>query len=209
MVQFTKICDSLDKLFWTSDTHAFHKNITKGVTTWEYPHNLGCRDFEDEIKMTNLLIENINKTVGEDDVLVHAGDWSFGGKQKIKEFKDALICKNIYLIKGNHDHNITQEYALDLGFKDFQDIGYYKCEGIIFFVSHYPNVVWHQSHKGCIGIYGHCHNSYNHLGKAIDVGMDSAFAKLGEYRPFTSEEIIKYCSNRLIIEESHHNPNTN
>ena len=52
------------------------------------------------------IVGNINELVGQDDILFHLGDWSFGGFEQIQKFRDQIVCKNIHLILGNHDHHI-------------------------------------------------------------------------------------------------------
>ena len=70
------------------------------------------RDFNDPVSMTEQLIENINKYVKEDDTLYHLGDWTFGGIDKIWEFRKRINCKNVHLILGNHDDKIKNNKIL-------------------------------------------------------------------------------------------------
>lgn len=95
------------KLFFTSDIHYNHENICRGITKWtsRLEHT---RDFSSLEEMNNTIVSNINNVVGQDDILICLGDWSFGGFDSIKELKDKIICKNIYLILGNHDHHIKK-----------------------------------------------------------------------------------------------------
>ena len=92
------------KLFFTSDTHYNHANIVAVLTKWIDP--VTSRDFKSLEHMNATLAGNINEVVGQDDILIHLGDWSFGGFESIKEFRDKIICKNVHLITGNHDHHI-------------------------------------------------------------------------------------------------------
>lgn len=62
--------------------------------------------------MTEALIANINKVVGQDDTLWHLGDWSFGGIESIWKFRSRIICKNIHLVYGNHDEHIEANKTL-------------------------------------------------------------------------------------------------
>jgi len=95
------------KAFFTSDTHFHHKNICEGLSDWDREKNAHqFRPFNTLEELDKTLVENINSTVGEDDVLIHLGDWSFGGKEQIWEFRKQIKCKNIHLILGNHDHHI-------------------------------------------------------------------------------------------------------
>ena len=99
-----KIDDNV-KVWITSDTHYSHTNICRGVTNWRMPDGSipekQTRDFANIEKMNAAIVNNINELVGQDDVLIHLGDWSFGGFENIEEFYHRLICKNIHLILGN------------------------------------------------------------------------------------------------------------
>ena len=67
-----------------------------------------ARKFDSLQDMNQRLVDNINNMVGEDDILIHLGDWSFGGFDKIEEFRSQINCKNIHLTFGNHDHHIER-----------------------------------------------------------------------------------------------------
>lgn len=227
-------------IYFASDSHAFHSNMTRGVSTWDS----GYRDFNTVEEMTSAIIEGINKTVKEDDILYHLGDWSFGGIDKIWKFRKEIKCKNIYLILGNHDDHIRNnkqilidksdkelyESLLDKKlesltvegnyweycrkfFSSINDVLQIKLEGQRFFLSHYAHRVWNHSHKGVIHLYGHSHDSLDRdgvfNGKSMDVGVDSAFRILGEYRPFSLEEVKRIMNKRQVCFIDHHKENTN
>jgi hypothetical protein len=78
-------------IFFTSDTHINHKNICRGVTSWTGDLNR-TRDFDSLESMNSTIINNINNRVGQDDILVFLGDFSFGGNQHIPEFCQRIIC---------------------------------------------------------------------------------------------------------------------
>ena len=65
------------KTFFTSDTHYGHTNICRGESRWEGKR--GCRDFDSVPEMNEAIVEGINSSVGQHDILYHLGDWSFGG----------------------------------------------------------------------------------------------------------------------------------
>ena len=77
------------KLFFTSDTHYNHSNICRATTKWVGSENL-TRDFKSLEHMNSTLVNNINEVVGEDDILIHLGDWSFGGFEQIEEFRNKI-----------------------------------------------------------------------------------------------------------------------
>jgi len=231
----------MSKIWFTSDTHYFHKNIAGSkVSQWKS----GYRDFEGEKEMSRHIVKVFNNTVAEDDVLYHLGDWSFGGIQNIWNFRKQLRCKSIHLILGNHDNHIKENKMLDncwlsyvpvadctvdydcitedsslkfcsVGAKDLfssvQDVLTISHGKHTFFMSHYAHRVWLGSHKSIIHLYGHSHSSLENkpYGKSMDVGIDNAKKLLGEYRPFSVEEIIQFMSKRDVFFPDHHNSETN
>lgn len=98
-------------LYLTSDTHYSHKNMCSGVSNWDDKEN-SCRNFETIEEMDTAVVDNINNVVGENDYLLHFGDWSFGGIENVWNFRKRIICKNIILILGNHDHHILRDTIL-------------------------------------------------------------------------------------------------
>lgn len=162
--------------------------------------------------MNSAIIDGINKYVKEDDILYHLGDWSFGGVHNIKYFRDSIICKNIHLIRGNHDQHIVDE---DVKFHDtyfnpedlfssVQDVLTLSIGKTKLFLSHYSHRVWLGSHRGVIHLYGHSHGSIDDYGKSMDVGVDVAFKTLGEYRPFNIADITNIMSKRTTEKVDHH-----
>lgn len=103
---------SSNKQVWiTSDTHHGHKNICLATSEWD-DKELKCRAFNSIEEMNEMIVSNINKYVKEDDILIHLGDWSFGGIENIWNFRKQIKCKNIYLVLGNHDHHIRNNNIL-------------------------------------------------------------------------------------------------
>lgn len=94
-------------------------------------------------------------------------------------------------------------------FSSVQDVLTIKHGQHTFFLSHYSHQIWHHSHKGIIHLFGHSHDSIQGIGKSMDVGIDSAKRILGEYRPFSIEEIIYIMDKKEIKEIDHHNTKTN
>jgi calcineurin-like phosphoesterase family protein len=150
------------KVFITSDTHYGHKNICRGVTNWRLPDGSipidQTRDFKTIEQMNESIVSGINSVVGEDDVLIHLGDWSFGGFENIQKFRDRIVCKEVHLILGNHDHHIqnnrgecqelfasvTRSTTMSYKFKTFE-------------LFHYPIASWENLNRGVIHLHGHVH----------------------------------------------------
>jgi calcineurin-like phosphoesterase family protein len=196
-------------IWFTSDSHFGHTNIAgPKISTW----SSGYRDFNSVHEMNMALVDGINKYVKEDDILYHLGDWSFGGVQNIFQFRNYIICKNIHLILGNHDQHIidkeikyhdTSFNPVEL-FSSVQDVLTLDIGKTKIFLSHYSHRVWLGSHKGVIHLYGHSHGSIPDYGKSMDVGVDVAFKKFGEYRPFNIGDITNIMSKRTIEKIDHH-----
>ncbi len=226
----------MGKIWFTSDTHYWHRNIAgPGVSEWKE----GYRNFADEAEMSRHLVKQINKYVNEDDILYHLGDWSFGGIQNVWNFRKQLNVKTIHLMLGNHDHHIEgnkvlpncfalketvggetifmdteNEYTRRVNAQEiFTSVNYVKTvihDKFTFFMSHYSHRVWAGSHKGIIHLYGHSHNSLDqNWGKSMDVGMDSIYHMTTEYRPIEFSDVIKIMNKKPIQFLDHHNSKTN
>ena len=196
-------------IWFTSDTHFGHTNIAgPKISNW----SSGYREFNSVHEMNMALVNGINKYVKEDDILYHLGDWSFGGVHNILQFKNLIICKNVHLILGNHDQHIvdkeikyheTSFNPIEI-FSSVQDVLTLDIGKTKLFLSHYSHRVWLGSHKGVIHLYGHSHGSIPDYGKSMDVGVDVAFKKFGEYRPFNIGDITNIMSKRTIEKIDHH-----
>lgn len=209
MIKFKDLGFKVNQVWLSSDFYAFHRNLCKGTSTWSDTSQ--CRDFKDEIEMTEYLAYQINKYVYPDHLLIHCGDWSFGGKENVLRFRHKLSCQNIINIEGNHDHH-RKEFGMAVlynHFLEYKQIGYYQFQGEKIVCTHYPNLIWHQSHRGSRNMFGHVHGSNKGVGRSLDVGIDNAFKLFGEYRPFSLREALDICDKREVYLESHHTPKTN
>lgn len=189
--------------WFTSDTHAFHKNICKGISTWG---SGVTRDFDCEVKMTEQMAQKINSRVKTEDTLFHLGDWSFGGKDKIKKFREMINCNHIHLIYGNHDHKIIDNY--DNCHSLFESVQFYlekRFNGVTISMFHRALGVWEDIGKGGINLFGHSHGSYSRIfGKQMDVGVDTNGLK-----PYSLDEIFYLMNQKEIILVDHHNAESN
>ena len=201
------------RIWFTSDTHYSHSNICSATTIWDKDR---CRQFNSLDKMNDTIVNNINELVGEDDILIHLGDWSFGGFDKIKEFRDRIICKNIHIVLGNHDHHIlrnkedirdiftsVKEY-LFLNVRRPSETG--KMDKFSFVCMHYPISSWNGMGDGVYHLHGHVHlpkELRTGEGRHMDVGVDG-----NDLKPISMEEVLSILSPKpyrnLIIVEDHH-----
>lgn len=177
------------QLYFTSDTHYMHQNICRGTTRWSNADGF-TRDFDTLDQMNDRIVAGINAAVGEDDILFHLGDWSFGGFEMIEQFRNRINCKNIHLLLGNHDHHIERDKEgirslftsvhqyLELEVKkdgtDKMDSHDRSFEAN-FVLMHYPLISWNKMNDGVIHLHGHVHLSADRRmgkGKTMDVGID-------------------------------------
>lgn len=174
----------MQNIWISSDFHFGHRNIAgPKISRW----SSGYRNFESVHEMNKTITENINKWVSKDDILYFLGDWCMGGHEKTGVYRDLINCKTIHFVRGNHDGKI------DLYKNSFTSLNH-KLEiqlgGFNFYMSHYPNDNWFGKDSGVIHLFGHCHNTYEAVGKSMDVGIDAAYARFGEYRPFSLKETL-------------------
>lgn len=223
----------MENIFFTSDTHYGHKNIVKGCTSWEGGLQR-CRDFNTLEEHNQTLVDTFNGMIKENDTLYHLGDWSFGGHENIKKFREQLNCKNIHLIFGNHDQHIEPidspyrklfsscNYYKELSLRiNSQVSGKYGKTNII--LSHYAMRVWNKSHHGSIMLYGHSHGTLDKLQpeftsptwigdqyfiknyKTMDVGVDT-----NNLYPYHLDEILDIMKNKeVLLGVDHHSILTN
>lgn len=193
--------------YWlTSDTHAYHANIVRGTSKWTHeggkPH---LRDFDNEVLMTEEMAGRFNALIEPNDVLYHIGDWSFGGKDKIKLFRDMINCRNIHLIYGNHDNNIRKSDEYRGLFTSFNEILNTKICGVQCTLCHYNMRLWFCSNKGALHFFGHSHgNLIERTPRSKDVGVDTF-----DLWPYRAEIVIKKLQEEPIAIYDHHTEKSN
>ncbi len=201
-------------LFFTSDTHYSHSNICRATTRWTDADSV-TRDFKSLEHMNDTLVNNINEVVGQDDILIHLGDWSFGGFEMIEEFRNRILCKNVHLVFGNHDHHIrrnkggiqeifssTQDYLhLDLRIPKGKEV-----DKLTLVCMHFPIASWDGMNDGVPHLHGHVHLPRHQRigqGKVMDVGVDG-----NDLYPISIQEIRTIMKDRpvrsLSLPKDHH-----
>jgi calcineurin-like phosphoesterase family protein len=198
------------RVYITSDIHYGHKNICRGVTNWRTPEGEvpinSTRDFSTIEQMNSAIVDRINSKVGQEDTLILLGDIAFGGFENIGVFLDRLVCKNIYLILGNHDHHIKNNREhIKSRFISVQNYIELNIDGENFVLCHYPLASWHGLNKGVIHLHGHVHLSAQNKwgnGKKLDVGLDG-----NNLYPYSITEIVHMMDKREVgsdISNDHH-----
>ena len=201
------------RLWFTSDTHYNHANICSSTTQWSDPVTI--REFKSLEHMNAHLIGNINEMVGQDDILFHLGDWSFGGFESIEEFRNKIVCKNIHIITGNHDHHIENNRGdcqklfssvnkyVELNVK--WNVGTPLQDEQNFVLMHFPIASWNNMARGAIHLHGHVHFEPPMRfgkGKVMDVGVDGNALYPNEMKTILS--IMKNQPIKSMFEFDHH-----
>lgn len=182
--------------FWTADTHFGHANIMKYCD----------RKFNSVHDMNVELTRAWNNTVSKDDTIYFLGDLCLN-KKKIVQHLLNLNGRLIY-IPGNHDsqaEKIIRAAEKELGIPLAEKITPLlstKIDGYHITMCHYAMRVWNKSHYGTIQLYGHSHAGLPPEGRQLDVGVDNAFKLLGEYRPFSLEEVLQFVPKKR--QRNHH-----
>lgn len=182
--------------WFTSDLHFFHKNILKFT-------NRPADTIDD---MHELIINNINEVVKPSDILYHLGDLNFGKPVYMLDFFERINCE-VQLLQGNHDSDGAMRlYRLAPNVVRAECSPYLEVRegGQKLVLCHYPLAVWKNNHHGSWHLYGHCHNSYQNVGKSIDVGIDAAWENYGKFRPLSFDEIAEIMETREIEVLDHH-----
>lgn len=142
------------------------------------------------------VIDAINSRVNRKDTLVLSGDLCFGRPSK---WRHKILCKQIRFVLGNHDKEAQCKAA-------FGTVWHYLTMKIPqgkMWISHYPTAFWDGYHKGYFHMYGHTHAEHEEWldrifpgRRAMDIGIDNAFRLLGEYRPFSLDEVMQFIGDR-------------
>jgi calcineurin-like phosphoesterase family protein len=141
------------KYFFTADEHFSHKNIIKYCN----------RPFQSIEEMNEEIIKRHNEIVSENDVVIHAGDFTLLGPTQYELFSNKLNGTKIYL-NGSHDRRLKQNQIWER-----------MIDGKYVVVCHYAMLAWPRSHYGSWQLFGHSHGmlkNYNR-DKQYDIGVDN------------------------------------
>jgi len=170
-----------------ADTHFYHSSI---IDYCERP-------FSSIEEMNERIISNINEVIQPSDNLWHLGDW--GGPEisfeQVITTRNRIKCKNILLIRGNHDKLICGNPALRLLFTKIWN--YYEGEflGHHFLFTHRPTDFipsWENSlyeklkkeNPNLIALHGHTHNGHH-------LGPSNMCVECLQYKPILIEQVIR------------------
>lgn len=189
---YTLKIDNPSKVFFTSDSHFTHFNVAK----------LCNRPYSSRSEMNQCLIDNWNKVVPEDGIVIHCGDFMLSHKIGFKEYSKYINKLNgtIYLTRGNHDRIDLGNYDNKLIVNDCMHI---QVEKTLIYAQHYPCLAF----NGDIQVFGHIHTLSDGLVHGLDsdvipklkynqydVGVDQ-----NNYTPINYNELINIINERQFI----------
>ena len=138
--------------YFISDTHFFHKKIL------EFSGDF--RDGNTVPEHDEILLDKINRTVNQNDLLWLLGDCVFGNKEKNLPILNRIKCENKKLILGNHDSGNIRNYLPY--FIDIKGVVNYKE----FLLQHTPLKSCEDFRYSKYNIHGHTHNhNINQFGR--------------------------------------------
>ena len=192
------------RTFFTADLHLLHERVI------EY----SGRPFKHKDHMTEELVRCWNQTVSVEDTVYVLGDVGLGKPATIAGILHRLNGTKI-LVAGNHDQRSTESEEFTSCFESIDTLVTVKIPDAtipgghqLAVLCHYPMLVWDRSHYGTWQLHGHCHGSLpdDRSALRLDVGIDSAAQKLGEYRPWSYEEIKTHMSKKRWAPVDRHRP---
>jgi len=152
--------------FFTADEHYGHTNIIKYCD----------RPFATVEEMDVELARLHNSVVTDNDIVVHAGDFTLRRGEDAQRYVEALNGTHIFL-RGSHDQWLD---------KTAHEIWEKKLSGQHIVVCHYAMRVWGLSHYNSWQLYGHSHGGLPPVGKQWDVGVDN-----NNYLPLSLKQVTE------------------
>lgn len=166
------------KVWFISDTHFGHKLVAR--------QHRGYGDPPDTDTMNEDMLDAINRTVMPNDFLIHLGDVSFMNRNRTTEILDKIKCKNLFLVKGNHDYPKKLDFDKFVRVCDYAKL---KYKGKRIMLMHFPIEVWDNRHHGSYHFHGHSHGGSRCTYRRIDAGIDNPAFNM-DLRPHSPEELI-------------------
>ncbi len=174
----------MSEVFFTSDTHFFHKKILEFCPT--------TRKGADVHEMNENIVQAWNSRVGPDDNVYHLGDFSFGKEAETRNLLERLNG-HIHLVNGNHDSSKLITNLPFVSVSSYKTLRIERGDQIINIVMmHFPIESWDRMHHGAIHLHGHLHGDDHHtcrrLPNRMDVGVDCRPQK--DMAPFSLDEVL-------------------
>lgn len=163
----------IGKVWFTSDTHFGAERTLE----------LSRRPFKNVEEMDDIIIRNWNEVVGENDYVIHLGD--FGDYENVKKLNGKVI-----LVYGNYEvkDNITADYLLDIGFyKVFTTQTTCVINGFKYHLQHEPSKCKTDLDENEFNLFGHVHKLQLVKRFGLNVGTDCH-----NFYPISMETVLFY-----------------
>lgn len=172
-------------IWFTADTHFGCNKLVENTR----PEFVSCEEHDSH------LLSQINEHVGRNDTLVIVGDFC---KEKPGRYRPKLKCRNHLFILGNHDKEpkIRAVFGGNVWTQRMVKVGEQRV-----LCAHHPQCFWDRCHWGTYHAYGHIHDNTMREAqmdrgmpgrRSMDVGVDHAKKVLGEYRPWSWDEMLHW-----------------
>lgn len=180
-------------IWLTSDTHFGHRAILKYCQE--------SRPFGSVTEMDEAIIERWNDWVKPRDAVYHMGDLSFHNAERTMTILNRLNGK-IFLVKGNHDKNLS---VIGSRFEWVKDYFHHKLNKRSMIMCHFAFEVWDKSHRGAMHVHGHSHGSLKNSRpmRRMDVGVDT-----NDLYPYAYEEVVEKLRKVQTQPVDHHDKET-
>lgn len=172
---------SYKNIYVSSDWHFNHRNIIKCLTSWrDKDGNIPkfCRDFPSVETHNNYILSEIEKIAKPENLIIHAGDLSFGPYHIVQNIFDQLMSMdcNWFFINGNHD-TYLQSLIENRNKSILADRLNFKYKGINVVIDHFPILNWENKDHGSYHLHGHDHNLPEdrfYQQRSMDIGLDGS-----------------------------------
>lgn len=196
---------NIDKLFFTADTHFFHKNIIRYCNRKD-EHGVPMYSVD---QMNERLIKRWNAKVPTDGVVFHMGDVSMTARPSDLAEVLSRLNGTKYLVIGNHEKDALQKEFLRNQWAGIYDIAEITVEdeeigedGQRIFMCHYPMIVWNGSHRGAWQLFGHVHGGLSNKGvikhkpTQMDVGVDT-----NNFSPYSYQDVKETITKQALASQ--------
>ena len=200
----------MPNVWFTADTHFGHANIIKHCLRpflSDAEEDLALEDPRGRWRISpetvahhdRALLDAINSAVQPNDTLWIVGDFCWGRLDVAKQYRDAIQCRDVRLVWGNHDHR-----SIGPLFQATLEQGMIGVEGQDVWLNHYPMRSWNKAFHGSWHLYGHVHgrlqaeDAEQAWRLTRDVGVDAC-----EYRPIGFESLQEYMQPRQVAFAEH------
>lgn len=196
--------EEYNNLYVTSDTHFGHKQ--------EFIY--AARGYTSPQEMNEDMICSINKTVGENGILLHLGDFCLNTtREEYINIMRRIRVKEVWMIWGNHNNPIQQSFggtvqqvAASHGGTFVKFFDHYltlRHKKNFYVCLHFPMAVFDGMSQGAMHLCGHSHGNYqlsrpeDLTHKILDCGWDV------HRRPLSMSEINNIMAHKGVNTKHH------